>query len=50
MRTFHRGGGGGGGGGGLVFVVGDHGNFPSWIMMRNPSHWVRDLLSLSLTD
>ena len=53
MRTFHR-------WGDLVIIMGDHDNFPSWIMIRNDtfpywmmiryfSHWVKDFLSLSLT-
>ena len=54
VHTFHR-------WGGLVFIIGDHDNFSSWITIRNDtfpcwvmiryfSHWVRDFLSLSLTD
>ena len=53
MRIFHR-------RGGLVFIMGDHDNFPSWIMIRNDTfscwmmiryffHLVIDFLSLSLT-
>ena len=54
VRTFHQ-------WGGLVFIMGDHDNFPSWMMIQNDtfpcwmmiryfSHWLRDFLSLSLTD
>ena len=53
MRTFHR-------WGGLVFIIGDLGKFPNWMMIQNSifscwgiiryfSHWARDFLSLSLT-
>ena len=40
LCSFHR-------WGGLVFIMGDHDNFPSWRMIRYFSHWVRDFLSLS---
>ena len=54
VRTFQR-------WGGLVFIMGDHDNFPNWMMIRNCtfpcwmmiryfSHWVRDFRSLSLID
>ena len=54
VRTFHR-------WGDLVFIMGDHDNFLSWMMIQNDtfpcwmmiryfSHWVRDFISLSLTN
>ena len=43
VRTFHR-------WGGLVFVMGDHDNFPNLMMKPYFSHWVRDFISLSFTD
>ena len=53
MHTFHR-------WGGLVFIIGDLGKFPNWMMTQNSifpcrrmircfSHWTRDFLPLSLT-
>ena len=54
VRTAHR-------WDGLVFIMGDHDNFPSWMIIQNDIfpcwrmiryffHWARDFLSLSLTD
>ena len=51
MRTFN-------GWGDLIFIMGHHDQFPSWMMIQNDnfpswmmiryfSHWVRDFLSLS---
>ena len=40
MRTFH-------GWGGLVFIVGD---FPNLMVIQTLSYWMRDFLSLSLSD
>ena len=53
MRTFHR-------WDDLVFIIGDLGKFPNWMMTQNSifpcwrmircfSHWAGDFLSLSLT-
>ena len=53
MRTSHR-------WGGLVFIIGDLGRFPSWMMTHNSifpcwrmircfSYWAGNFLSLSLT-
>ena len=33
--------------GGLVFIEGD---FPNWIVIRNLSYWMKDFISLSLSD
>ena len=43
MRTFHR-------WDGLVFIMGDHDKFPSWMMIPYFSHLVRDFISLSFTN
>ena len=40
VRTFHR-------WGGLVFIMGD---YPNWMVIRTLSYWMRDFLSLSLSD
>ena len=40
VHTFHR-------WGGLVFIVGD---FPNWMVIQTLSYWMKDFLSLSLSD
>ena len=40
LPTFHR-------WGGLVFIVDD---FPNWMVIRTLSYWMRNFLSLLLTD
>ena len=40
VRTFHR-------WGDLIFIMGHHDQFPSWIMSQYSSYWVRDFFSLS---
>ena len=40
VRTFHQ-------WGDLVFIVGD---FPNWMVMQTLSYWMKDFLSLSLSD
>ena len=30
----------------LIFIVDDHDDFPYWMMIRRPPHWVGDLFFL----
>ena len=34
----------------MVFLMGDHDNFPNLMMIPYFPHWMRDFFSLSFTD